>query len=36
MSKKLPVLSGKKLISFLGGLNYKVYGSVVAMLDLKD
>lgn len=24
MSKKLPVISGKKLISFLGGLNYKV------------
>lgn len=24
MSKKLPVISGKKLISLLGGLNYKV------------
>jgi len=24
MSKKLPVISGRKLISFLGGLNYKV------------
>ena len=24
MSKKLPVISGKKLISFLGSLNYKV------------
>jgi len=24
MSKKLPVISGIKLISFLGGLNYKV------------
>ncbi|MFO7555725.1 MAG: type II toxin-antitoxin system HicA family toxin [Desulfobacterales bacterium] len=24
MSKKLPVVSGKKLISFLGALNYKI------------
>jgi predicted RNA binding protein YcfA (HicA-like mRNA interferase family) len=24
MSKKLPVISGRKLISFLAGLNYKI------------
>jgi hypothetical protein len=36
MSKKLPVISGKKLISLLGGLNYKVERHVAAMLDLKN